>query len=78
MYRFKRFISRSLHVIVMLVLLAGQIVSRQATGTLRGQVADQLGAVIIGASVTVRGANGFERMVKTDGEGIFVFRLLSL
>ncbi|MEW6129640.1 MAG: TonB-dependent receptor [Acidobacteriota bacterium] len=44
----------------------------------RGQVVDQTGAVITGASVTIEHlATGFERAVKSDANGEFVFSAVS-
>ena len=42
---------------------------QQSLGTLRGTVADQLGGVIIGATVTVTDASGVARTATTDDQG---------
>src|SRR5262249_22630618 len=77
MYRFEQFIIRCLHVMLTVILLANMAISYKATATLRGQVTDQLGGVITGASVIVRRADGFESRVGTDSEGTYVFRDLT-
>jgi hypothetical protein len=42
---------------------------QQSLGTLRGQVTDEFGGLIIGATVTVADASGVQRTAKTDEEG---------
>jgi hypothetical protein len=42
---------------------------QSATGTLRGQITDEFGGVIVGATVSVVDPNGTEKTVQTDGEG---------
>src|SRR5207248_2589520 len=42
---------------------------QQSMGTLRGTVADQLGGVIVGATVTVTDASGVARTATTDDQG---------
>ncbi|MBA3442602.1 MAG: TonB-dependent receptor, partial [Pyrinomonadaceae bacterium] len=45
---------------------------QQSTGTLRGQLTDQFGAAIVGATVIVADAAGVERNATTNGEGAYV------
>ncbi|HEX8137608.1 MAG TPA: carboxypeptidase regulatory-like domain-containing protein [Pyrinomonadaceae bacterium] len=45
---------------------------QQGTGALRGRIVDELGGVIVGASVTVTDAQGLERTTVTNGEGAYV------
>ncbi|HEX8285518.1 MAG TPA: carboxypeptidase-like regulatory domain-containing protein [Pyrinomonadaceae bacterium] len=45
----------------------------QASGALGGRVTDPLGAVVVGAAVTVRDAAGAERKAVTDSEGRYAF-----
>lgn len=47
--------------------------AQQATGTLRGQLIDELGGVIVRATVTLVGESGDQRTVTTNGEGRYVF-----
>jgi hypothetical protein len=56
-----------------LALCVCNVLARQTTGTLRGQIKDELGGVITGASVTLVGADASRKSVATNGEGIFVF-----
>ncbi|HEX5706375.1 MAG TPA: carboxypeptidase regulatory-like domain-containing protein, partial [Pyrinomonadaceae bacterium] len=50
-------------------LLCASASAQQSLGTLRGQVVDTFGGVIIGATVTVADAAGVERTATTDDEG---------
>lgn len=47
----------------------GVIAQQQSLGTLRGQVSDEFGGLIVGANVTVADASGVERAATTDDEG---------
>ena len=53
--------------------------SQSTTGTLQGTVVDPNGAVLSGASVTVRNVNtGFVRTVASNSDGFFTAPLLPL
>ena len=53
--------------------------SQTTTGTIQGTVVDQNGAVVSGASITVRNVNtGFERTVTSNSDGFFTAPLLPL
>src|SRR5688500_9598782 len=47
--------------------------AQQSLGTLRGNVKDELGGVIIGAVVTVSDAAGVEKTATTDEQGNYAF-----
>jgi hypothetical protein len=47
--------------------------AQQSLGTLRGNVKDELGGVIIGATVTAADAAGVEKTAKTDEQGNYSF-----
>ena len=49
------------------------VVAQQSLGTLRGKVSDELGGVIIGATVTATDAAGVEKTAETDEQGNYVF-----
>ncbi|HEX3250720.1 MAG TPA: TonB-dependent receptor [Pyrinomonadaceae bacterium] len=51
--------------------LAGLVVAQQRAGSLRGQVLDELGGAIVGASVTVIDSKGVEKSVVTNDAGIY-------
>src|SRR5688572_23437389 len=53
------------------VSLAGLAVAQQGTGALRGQVLDELGGAIVGASVTVINGKGVEKSVVTNDRGSY-------
>ncbi len=50
-------------------LCAFNLSAQQSTGNLRGQVTDQLGGIIIGATVTVTDASGTVKTATTNSEG---------
>ena len=62
---------RRLWAMALLVTLLGaaNICARQQSAVLRGRVVDELGAVIVGAHVTVVGADGVEKSVVSNGDG---------
>ncbi|HEX8772416.1 MAG TPA: carboxypeptidase regulatory-like domain-containing protein [Pyrinomonadaceae bacterium] len=73
MYLLQRPIERILGLTLLLALCVVQgFAQQQATASLRGQVVDELGAVIVGASVTATDAGGAERSTTTNGEGNYV------
>jgi len=54
-------------------------ISAQAPGgSLRGQVVDQFGALIVGATVTAADANGAAKTVATNNDGGFVISNLAV
>src|SRR5882762_2840793 len=63
--------------LLILVFCAGVALGQQSTGTLRGQVSDEFGGVIVGATVVAVNASGVEKTVTTNGEGNFVFNGLA-
>src|ERR1043165_4682306 len=56
-----------------LILAATLVAAQQARGTLRGSITDELGAVIVGANVTLTDANGAQKKTTTTGEGVYNF-----
>ena len=51
--------------------------AQQSLGTLRGKVADELGGVIIGATVTATDSAGVAKTATTDEQGNYVFTALA-
>jgi len=47
--------------------------AQQRTGSLRGQVSDELGALVVGANVTLIAADGSQKTVVTNHEGTYNF-----
>ncbi|MCA1619293.1 MAG: carboxypeptidase regulatory-like domain-containing protein, partial [Acidobacteria bacterium] len=65
-----RNVSRALTLAAALLLfLSSAAAAQQSLGTLRGNVKDELGGVIIGAVVTVSDAAGVEKTATTDEQG---------
>src|ERR671926_1713520 len=59
-------------VLTLCVSLAGLASAQQRAGSLRGQVLDELGGAIIGASVTVIDSKGVEKSAVTNDGGTYV------
>src|SRR5437879_10888113 len=49
------------------------LVNAQARATLRGSVKDEVGAVIVGATVTLTEASGAQKTATSGGDGGFTF-----
>jgi hypothetical protein len=62
-----------LSVSLILVLAATLVAAQQARGTLRGSITDELGAVIVGANITLTDASGVQKKTTTNGEGVYTF-----
>lgn len=63
--------SRSALLTLFLAILFSPAVFAQQTGAISGQVQDSLGAIVVGASVTVVGPDGRERMTTSNQRGEF-------
>jgi hypothetical protein len=72
MYLFQRAIERMMSAALLLVLCVVSAWAQQGTASLRGQVVDELGGVLIGATVTATNASGVEKSTTTNGEGNYV------
>src|SRR5689334_9207554 len=59
------------------ILAAALVTAQQTRGTLRGSITDELGAVIVGANVTLTDASGVQKKATTNGEGIYNFAALA-
>jgi hypothetical protein len=63
---------------VCLLSLCFQIgVAQQKTGSLRGQVSDELGALVVGATVTLVAADGTQKTTVTNAEGTYTFNSIA-
>jgi hypothetical protein len=60
----------------MLALCAVASFAQQTTSTLRGQVTDEFGGAVVGATVTVTNQSGVEKSAVTNDEGIYVVSAL--
>ncbi len=57
--------------LLILVLCAGIAFSQQTAGTIKGQVTDEFGGVIVGATVVVVDQTGVEKTATTNGDGAY-------
>src|SRR5215213_5574961 len=65
-------------VVVCLLSLCFQVgMAQQRTGSLRGQVSDELGALVVGATVTLTAADGAQKTAVTSAEGTYTFNSLA-
>ena len=70
MSRLRREATRALAVVVAVLFFnVCGVLAQQSLGTLRGNVRDELGGVIIGAPVTATDAAGVEKTATTDEQG---------
>lgn len=72
MHSIQTFMLRSISVTFVFVLCVAYVFAQQSSGSLRGQVVDEFGGLIIGSTVTVTDANGVEKTGVTDKEGQYV------
>jgi len=69
----RNFLRQLLCVAAMLTLCATVSFAQQTRGSLRGVIKDELGATIVGATVTLVDAKPDEKSATTNGEGAYVF-----
>src|SRR5258707_11837529 len=67
----KRELTQMARSLLMLALCVGTVFAQQPNGTIRGQVADEFGGVIVGATVSAVDSNGVERTATTNGDGAY-------
>src|SRR6266496_2661950 len=63
--------------IFLMLTLCAVAFAQQATGTIKGQVSDEFGGVIVGASVVAVDASGAKKNATTNGEGNFAINGLT-
>ena len=62
------------------ILLCGfavSIAAQQSTGALKGTVTDQLDSLVVGATVTLKNANGVETSATSNSSGVYEFKRLA-
>ena len=64
-------------IILCTLLLTLTIAAQQRTAALRGQVTDELGALIVGATVTLTSADGQAKTASTNAAGVYVFNAIA-
>ena len=72
MHLFQKIILRSILFSIAFILCAASAFAQQSAGSLRGQVVDEFGGLIIGATVTAVNAGGVEKTAITDNDGNYV------
>src|SRR5258705_9972513 len=72
MFEISRRFSGMRRVLLIMALCAATVLAQQSNGTLRGQVLDEFGGAIVGAAVVVVDANGVEKTVTTNEQGMYV------
>src|SRR6476661_2355565 len=70
------FASRQLLLIVLLLTLAASAFSQQTSISIKGTVTDQLGGLVVGASVAAKDSKGNSVTVTTNDDGIYQFHNL--
>lgn len=69
---------RALPLLLLLLFCVGAAAGQQQRGgMLRGQVTDELGGIVIGATVTLKGADGAEQTAVTGADGVYTFNALA-
>ncbi len=63
--------------LLIVVLGAGVALGQQSAGALKGQISDEFGGVIVGATVVAVNASGVEKNTTTNGDGNFVLNGLA-
>lgn len=73
----RNLLRQTLGVALIVVLSTVIALAQQTRGTLRGVITDELGATIVGATVTLTDANRVGKTATTNGEGAYVFNGLA-
>ena len=59
--------------VLVVLFLSALAIAQQSRGTLRGAITDELGAVIVGASVVLTDASGVQKKTTTNNEGVYTY-----
>src|SRR5437870_3347683 len=70
-------LSRETFSAILIVFMATTLVAAQSRSSLRGLITDELGAAIVGATVTLTDASGTQKKTTTNGEGVYTFTALA-
>ncbi|MGH9960934.1 MAG: carboxypeptidase-like regulatory domain-containing protein, partial [Pyrinomonadaceae bacterium] len=71
MNNLRTFFRRSLAINFVVVLSVALALAQQGRESLRGTIKDELGASIVGATVTITDAAGTTKTTVTNGEGVY-------
>src|SRR5215204_2988762 len=77
MNQLNQFLRRGMGIGVLVALAAVFVIAQQARSTLRGMVKDELGAAIVGATVTIIDPSGTAKTTVTNGEGVYTVSALA-
>jgi hypothetical protein len=69
----QRHLKSLLVVVCLLSVCAAVSLAQSRAGSLRGQVTDELGALVVGATVTLVAADGTQKNATTNNEGVYTF-----
>ncbi|CAN5341023.1 TonB-dependent receptor [soil metagenome] len=72
MHLVSEMLKRSISLVVMLAFCVSATLAQQTAGTLRGQVKDEFGGVIVGATIVAADAGGVEKTATANEEGVYV------
>jgi hypothetical protein len=61
----------------LLSLCVSTAIAQQRPGSLRGQVTDELGALVVGATVTLVAADGTQKAATTNNDGVYTFNAVA-
>ena len=64
-------------VVCLLAVCPLSSIAQQRAGSLRGQVTDELGALVVGATVTLVAADGTQKTATTNNDGVYTFNALA-
>lgn len=64
-------ITRNFVLLLVFILCSSMILAQTNAGELRGTITDELGGIIVGATVTVDNSKGIKKTVITDKDGFF-------
>ncbi|MCA1558605.1 MAG: carboxypeptidase-like regulatory domain-containing protein, partial [Acidobacteria bacterium] len=63
--------------LVLLLVVSFSLAQAQGAASVRGQITDELGGAIVGATVTLVDASGSEKTAVTNDEGIYIFNAVA-
>ncbi|HEY8459705.1 MAG TPA: TonB-dependent receptor, partial [Blastocatellia bacterium] len=72
-----KYIAAIIAALMSLVLCAAAFPAQQGYGSIRGQISDELGGVIVNAEVALTGPNGERLTSRTDKAGVYVFNAVA-
>ena len=77
MFQSARILSRTLLLSVVFVVVLQPILAQQRNGSIRGLVSDELGALVVGANVSLVATDGTEKTTTTTADGTYSFNSVS-